>query len=92
MMTPEQVIQKIAEVASINAAMANVGGCEMAGMIVSYLAAHPEKVDDFLLCGTSLMIDDERFHWRNGCLTWHANNGSIVSPAELREITGGADQ
>ena len=84
-MAPEQVITRIAEYASTFSEQAGVGGCETAGWIVSVLATHPHLIPDFLNDPGAVFIDrDEMRHIENGCLSWHAKNGEIVTPAELR--------
>lgn len=85
-MTPEEVIKKIAEIASDVAWQAGVGGLEMAGQFVSVLAAHPEKIDSFLAGELSIVDDDALLRAERGCLSWHAQNGKVVTPAEIRAI------
>lgn len=83
-MTPEQVIQKIAEIATNVGWQAGVGGVEVAGTIVSALAAHPEKIPAFLSGALSVVDDDVFLRPAMGCLTWHDMNGKVVSPGEAR--------
>lgn len=84
--TPEEVIRKIAEVASAIAWQAGIGGMETAGMLVSALAAHPEKIAGFLSGELVAVDDDALLQPAMGCLTWHAQNGKIVSPSDMRAI------
>ncbi len=85
MQHPADTIKHIAEVADAFAAAAGVGGCETAGAIISYLAAHPDLVDRFMDDGSGLLmeIDARRIHL-DGLLTWHRRDGSVISPAEAR--------
>ena len=88
-MTPEEVIKKIASVADDVACQAGVGGVELAGQFVSVLTQNPELIGSFL-DGTMDMIGDDRlFHAQNGCLTWHARNGQVISPEQYLELTEG---
>lgn len=82
--TPEQVIGKIAEVAESVGWQAGVGAMETAGLIVSVLAKHPDRIPDFLARGIGAFIDG-RFDAADGRLNWLASNGNIVSPEELIE-------
>lgn len=91
-MTPEDVIKRIAEAAQAVAFQAGVGGMETAGMFVSVLAAHPEKVAGFLDGSLSIVDDGHLLNAHCGCLSWHATNGQIVTPADYRNAMGRRDQ
>lgn len=80
-MSPAETIARIAEIAEALAWQAGVGGQETAGGFVSYLAKHPEHVEAFLARGVFELPDD---WFRNGCLTWYAMNGKVVTPEEAR--------
>ena len=88
----QEVIERIAQVASDFSAPAGIGACETAGMIVSVLAAHPELTDSFMRDGVSALINDDVYRWENGTLSWLSVSGKIVSPAELRAHLGKLDQ
>lgn len=60
---------------------AGVGEMEIAGKIISYLAANPDKLDAFIEGGTFAWPHD---WFENGCLSWHAMDGRIVRPEEAR--------
>lgn len=77
-----KLILQIAKAAQAIGIQAGVGGMETAGGIVSYLAAHPEHIDAFMQKGSTFDLPEDWFS--NGCLTWHAQNGKIVHPAEAR--------
>lgn len=81
------LIQKIAEVASAVGWQANEPAMELAGQIVSVLAAHPEHIDRFMAEGTELFLDGT-FNIENGSLTYRALNGGIFSSAEMRRLKG----
>lgn len=72
---------------------AGVGGMEIAGGAVSYLANHPEDIEPFMHGGFSELPDIPA---RKGCLSWHAISGDVVTPeyAERKRIAKmfGADQ
>ncbi|MBY2986418.1 hypothetical protein HF280_18140 [Rhizobium leguminosarum] len=82
-----QVIAKIAKVAAAVGWQANEPAMEIAGMIVSALAANPEHIERFMAEGTELLLDGT-LNFENGSLTYRANNGSILSPSFLREQKG----
>ncbi|HEV7251468.1 MAG TPA: hypothetical protein VGN93_31205 [Shinella sp.] len=81
------IIRRIADVASGVAFQAGEPAMELAGHIVSVLAANPEHIDRFMLEGPELFIDGT-MKPENGCLPYRAVNGAIVSPAELRKKMG----
>lgn len=83
-MTPEQVIQKLAQIATDIAWQASVGAMETAGSLVSTLAAHPEKVRAFLAGELSVIDDFTLLQPDQGCLSWHAMSGKVISPADAR--------
>ena len=83
-----EAVKLIANQADATGQMANVGGCETAGLIVSVIAANPELAADFLANPVGTMIDNQRMTWGCGALTWHAQNGEIVTPKRLRESQG----
>lgn len=80
----KMVIQRIAEVAEAFAWQAGVGGMETAGSIVSYLAAHPEHVEDFIAGRASVIDWPVRWH-EHGRLTWHGKDGKIYDPQTVRQ-------
>ena len=83
-MTPAEVIARIAEVAAAVGWQAGVGASELAGTIISVLAANPKLIDSFLTDGMGLFIDGPmRLDAVNGCLTYRAMTGEILSPTEL---------
>lgn len=83
-MTPEQVIQKLAEIAAAIGWQAGVGAMETAGCLVSHLAAHPEKTDAFLAGELSVIDDMALLRAEMGCLTWHAADGRVIQPSDAR--------
>lgn len=83
----DALIQKIAQIASAVGWQAGEPAMEIAGMIVSALAANPEHIDRFMAEGTELLLD-RTLNFENGSLTYRAINGSILSPSVLREQKG----
>lgn len=81
------LVAKIAQVATAVGFQANEPAMEMAGQIVSILAANPEHIDRFMDEGSELFLDGT-FNHENGSLTYRAINGSILSPSVLREKKG----
>jgi hypothetical protein len=80
----QQVIDLIAKLAHVTAWQSGVGGVETAGTIISFLHANPEHTAH-VIGGGSLLDLDHVFDGQYGSLTWHAQNGKIMSPKALRE-------
>jgi hypothetical protein len=81
------LIQQIAAVATAVGFQANEPAMEMAGQIVSILAANPEHIERFMTEGSELFLDGT-FNHENGSLTYRALNGAILSPSVLRQSKG----
>lgn len=81
------IIAQIAQVASGVGFQANVPALDIAGQIVSILAANPEHIDRFMAEGTELFLDGT-FNYENGSLTYRAMSGDILSPSVLRKKKG----
>lgn len=81
------IIRRIADVAAAVGFQAGEPAMELAGQIVSVLAANPEHVDRFIHQGAELFLDGT-MQVANGCLPYRAVNGAIVSPADLRKKMG----
>lgn len=82
-MSERSLIEKIARVAHAVGWQANEPAMELAGQIVSVLAANPEHIDRFMQGGAELFLDGT-FNAENGSLTYRAMNGEILSPSVLR--------
>lgn len=81
------IVAKISQVAGAVGWQANEPAMELAGQIVSVLAANPEHIDRFMAEGTELFLDGT-LNPENGSLTYRALNGSILSPSVLRQQKG----
>ena len=81
--TAQQVIEKIAQVATAVGWQAGVGASETAGMFVSCLAERPDLIDRFMTEGAGLLVDGE-IDAGKGCLTFYNTKGDITTPQELR--------
>ncbi|MDQ0996925.1 hypothetical protein QFZ34_002107 [Phyllobacterium ifriqiyense] len=81
------IITKIAQIATAVGWQANEPAMELAGQIVSVLAANPEQIDRFMAEGTELFLDGT-LNCENGSLTYRAISGSILSPSDLRTSKG----
>jgi hypothetical protein len=80
----QAVILKIAKAAQAIGQQAGVGAMETAGSIVSFLARNPDEIAPFLNGDKSVI--DWPFSWHTqGCLSWHAMNGKVVSPEWARQ-------
>lgn len=83
--TPEEVIQRIAQVANNIGIHAGVGGCETAGAMISFLAANPDRIPIFLRDGWIEALGDVRDPWSSGCLTFYRKlDGAVTTPEQLR--------
>lgn|GEM_PF-3007486 len=80
-------VRRVAEVTTAVGFQAGEPAMELAGQIVSVLAAHPEQTDRFIANGSELFIDGTLNH-ENGSLTYRAMNGDILHPSVLREQKG----
>lgn len=71
-----------------------VPGIENAGVYVSVCATDPEFCDAVAERGPWAVVDDVRKFdaMRNGCLSYQATNGQIVTPAQARALSGEPDQ
>jgi hypothetical protein len=83
----QDIIRHIATVATRIGDRAGEPAMELAGQIISVLAANPEMTGDFMTHGAELFIDG-RMNVEHGCLPYRAINGTIVSPALLRQKMG----
>ena len=82
--TPQSVIEYIAKVSRAIGIQANVGAMETAGSIVSFLAANPHYLDDFLAGGSVL---DWPINWHGaGVLSWQGMDGKIHWPGEKERV------
>lgn len=77
----QEVISRIAATATDFAFQAGVGAMETAGSVLGYLAENPRDLEPFMNGGIMELPAD--FFQRHN-LTWHATNGKIVHPADVR--------
>ncbi|CUX20220.1 conserved hypothetical protein [Agrobacterium deltaense Zutra 3/1] len=80
-------IAKAAQLATDLGWQAGEPASELAGQIISVLAAHPEHTDRFLEEGGELFIDGT-FDTANGSLTYRSRGGDILHPGVLRAQKG----
>lgn len=79
-----EVIQRIAQAANTISAHAAIGGCETAGVMISFLAAHPDRIEAFFRDGWLEAVGDND-PWATGCLTFHRKlDGRVTTPQDLR--------
>lgn len=77
----QEVIDRIAAVATAVGEQAGVGAMETAGGIIGYLAENPRDLEPFMNGGIfELPLD---WHERHG-LTWHDSKGIVRHPADVR--------
>lgn len=81
-----EVITRIADAARAVGFQAGVGAMETAGSIVSFLAANPHRIPDFMAGGSIL---DWPFNWHcAGCLTWQgAGQDPLAGRAGAKAMT-----
>lgn len=75
----QKAVKEIATAANEIAKIANVGGAEVAGLIISVLAVNPRLTEEFTRKGPSALLN-HNLCWENGCLTWYGPDGRIRSP------------
>ena len=80
-------IKCVAEVSTNVGLHADEPAMEMAGQIISVLAAHPEHTERFIEEGGELFIDGTLAH-ENGSLTYRSLGGDILHPSVLRSQKG----
>ena len=82
--SPELLAEAAAEIARIadtQSRLANVGGRETAGALVSHLALYPEDAGKVLRNG---FVDLGPEFLTGGLLSWHAASGEVVYPEDER--------
>jgi hypothetical protein len=90
----QEVIERIAAVASAFGWQAGVGAMETAGSIIGYLAENPRDLEPFMNGG----VMELPANWfERHSLTWHDSEGKVRDPADVRRArvvkelaTGGA--
>ncbi|MDX1158406.1 hypothetical protein GOL34_25260 [Sinorhizobium medicae] len=82
-----ELVERIAQVANAVGWQADEPAMELAGQIVSVLAANPEQIERFMSGGAELFLDGT-FNAENGCLTYRSMGGEILSPSVLRARKG----
>lgn len=80
-------IKCVAEVSTNIGFHAGEPAMEMAGQIISVLAAHPEHTERFLEERGELFLDGTLAH-ENGSLTYRSQGGDILHPSVLRAQKG----
>lgn len=60
---------------------------EVAGMILSHLAVHPEHVERFMQDGVEMLLDGT-IGYRTGCLSYLCKDGAVRTAMELRHLHG----
>ncbi len=70
----------VAEIANTVGWQAGEPGMEIAGGIVSYLAAHPDDLDQFMIEGGEMFVSG-RIDATKGALTWRGLNGNMMDAA-----------
>ena len=94
--TKPDALAFLSHVAKVSAAVgfqAGVGASEMAGAIISYLAAHPEELGAFMAGGFFDLAGGEPGvrHHVEGCLSWQGMDGAVYYPEEVRaKLASGA--
>jgi hypothetical protein len=81
MTTAPEFIAHLTTVAKVVEAGAGVGGVEIAGGILSYLSAHPDRLPAFMAEGFDALPAE---FWMHGALAWTSVKGELVSPAWAR--------
>ena len=75
--TPQRLIAVLANIAQTVGWQAGEAGCDIAGGIVSWLAANPDQIETFLTHGGEMLID-RTIKPEEGLLTWRAASGELM--------------
>ena len=86
-----RVTAYLAQLAADFSYQAGVGGMETAGGFVSFLAANPERAEDFIADPICLGGYPVKYHVE-GCLSWHGADQEIHNPREIRRMEGRYEQ
>lgn len=78
--SPQRVVGVIAHIAATVGWQAGEPGMEIAGGIVSWLAANPDQIDRFMTEGGEMFVNGEIDACR-GALTWRDTNGAMQNRA-----------
>lgn len=81
--TAHGLIKKIAECCYAMGFQANEPAVNLAGFTMSFLVAHPEHIERYMIEGNELWIDGT-ITFEGGCLSYRANDGEIRMPSEIR--------
>lgn len=76
--TPVRIVALIANIAATVGWQAGEPGCDIAGGIVSWLAANPDQIERFMTEGGAMMVDGT-IKAEQGLLTWRAVNGEMMN-------------
>lgn len=77
------IVKQIADLAEAIAFQSGTASSELAGQIVSALAANPALIDRFMAEGSNMFLEGE-LDCERGCLSWYGQNGQIVTPEFMR--------
>lgn len=77
----QEVINRIAAVATSFGEQAGVGAMETAGGIIGYLAENPRDLEPFMNGGIFELPAD---WFQRHSLTWHDSKGIVRHPADVR--------
>lgn len=77
------IIERIASLAEMIAYQSGTASSELAGQMLSVLAANPALIDRFMVDGSEMFLEGE-FAPERGSLSWYGQNGKIVTPQFMR--------
>lgn len=78
-----EIILHIAELSKVIAFQSGTSSSELAGQMLSALAANPKLIDRFMVEGGEMFLQDE-LGPEKGVLSWYGRNGQIVTPEFMR--------
>jgi len=86
--TPDALtfIEYLAQVSEGIAFQAGVSGCETAGIIISYLSAHPDKLGAFMGQWIFDIVEDPADLHVKGRLSWLGMDGKIWTPQDAQTV------
>ena len=83
----QRLVEHIAELAEAIAFQSGTASSELAGQMVSFLAAKPEMIGRFMTDGSEMFLEG-MIAPEHGLLSWYGQNGQIVTPDDMKVRLG----
>ncbi len=79
----EEIVLRVAELASAIARQSGTASSELAGQMISVLARDLSLIERFMRDGSEMFLEGA-FMPEKGLLSWYGQNGQIVTPEDMR--------